>query len=178
MRFRAKTTALERLQKLKADFAETVRSKYEHKAKDCATCETKGACCMDAHFVNVHITRLEAEAIAGKLAELEENHRQNVYRRMDAAIESFSLSENGDTFAQTFACPLFEPVRGCLVHSAGKPLPCIHHACYENAADLPPDELLDEQAAAVERLNRSCYAGTVRWLPLPVAVKKVSGDRG
>ena len=62
--------ALARLQKVKDAYRETIAGGYEHRAKSCLTCETKGACCLDAHFVNVHITRLEAAAIRGVLDNL------------------------------------------------------------------------------------------------------------
>ena len=39
-----------------------------------------------------------------------------------------------------------------LVHAEAKPLPCIHHACYENEKDLPPDELLAEHEGLVNRI--------------------------
>ena len=52
--------ALIKLRELKNDLRANIKQNYEHRAKDCGTCETKGACCLDAHFVNVHITKLEA----------------------------------------------------------------------------------------------------------------------
>ncbi len=61
--------ALLKLRNLKTDFRDAIRQNYEHQAKDCLTCETKGACCLDAHFVNVHITKLEAVLIREKLSE-------------------------------------------------------------------------------------------------------------
>lgn len=160
--------ALARLQKQKDEYRETIRSTYEHRAKNCLTCETQGACCLDAHFVNVHITRLEAKAIAGVLDGLPAEKREAVYRRVEETVEKYALSAEGDTFARTFACPLFEKGTGCLVHEAGKPLPCIQHACYENRADLPPDELLEEQERLVERLNKRVYGKDPVWLPLPL----------
>ena len=36
-------------------------------------CPTKGACCLDAHFVNVHISKLEAAAIVKTLENLDED---------------------------------------------------------------------------------------------------------
>jgi hypothetical protein len=164
--------ALKRLQKVKDAYRETIVRGYEHRAKSCLTCETKGACCLDAHFVNVHITRLEALAIRGVLAELPAERREAVYRRVGETIEKYGLSAEGDTFAQTFACPLFEKETGCLVHRTGKPLPCIQHACYEKREDLPPDELLAEQEETVGRLNKRVYGGEPAWLPLPLWLSK------
>lgn len=160
--------ALTKLQKVKDAYRETISRGYEHRAKNCLTCETKGACCLDAHFVNVHITRLEAAAIRGVLDNLPAEKQAEVYRRVEETIEKYGLTADGDTFAQTFACPLFEKEAGCLVHLTGKPLPCIQHACYENREDLPPDELLAEQEDVVERLNKRVYGGEPRWLPLPL----------
>lgn len=158
---------LARLKKIKNDYREIIASGYEHRAKSCLTCETQGACCLDAHFVNVHITRLEARAIQGVLDELPAGKRAEVYERTGETIERYGLTAEGDTFAQTYACPLFEKGTGCLIHEAGKPLACIQHACYENQADLPPDGLLGEQEEIVDSLNKKIY-GSSRWMPLPV----------
>ena len=174
MKLIAKTTGLQRLREVKAGFAETIRTGYEHRAKSCLTCETKGACCLDAHFVNVHVTRLEASAIGETIPKLPTEKREAIEQKIDAAITKYRLTEIGDTFKQTYACPLFETKAGCLVHADGaKPLPCIHHACYENENDLPPDELLETASAEVEKLNKKVYGErSVQWLPLPLAVKK------
>jgi hypothetical protein len=170
MKFLSETRALERLQDLKDEYAALIRDGYEHRARNCLTCKTKGACCLDAHFVNVHITRLEAAAIRRVLARLPQEKQREVLDRIDAAIEKYSLDQAGDTFAKTYACPLFEPSVGCLVHERGKPLPCISHACYEKQEDLPPDELQSAREQEVESLNHAVY-GDVRWLPLPVAIR-------
>ncbi|MBA2734562.1 MAG: hypothetical protein H0U54_17005, partial [Acidobacteria bacterium] len=55
--------ALARLQRVKSAYQSFIKLNYEHAAEDCGTCPTRGVCCTDAHFVNVHITRLEAVAI-------------------------------------------------------------------------------------------------------------------
>ena len=81
----------------------------------------------------------------------------------------------GDTFAQVYSCPLFVKGVGCLVHRRAKPAPCIQHACYEREEDLPPDDLVNENEAFIDRLNRRVYGGSQSLLPLPIAVKKVSG---
>jgi len=161
--------------RLKADFAEHVRENYEHRAKSCSACETPGVCCTDAHFVNVRISRLEAVAIRNVIARLPDSKADEVYRRIDESIDKYGLSTRPNDTEQKFACPLFEKGIGCLVHNEGKPLPCIMHACYEREEHLPPDELLDEKEAAVERLNRRVYGGPQSPLPLPVAIKKISG---
>ena len=74
--------ALETLRNLKRNYQQRIRFVYEHAAQDCAVCPTRGACCMDAHFVNVHITRLEALAIREKLSELDEAARRAVAVRV------------------------------------------------------------------------------------------------
>jgi hypothetical protein len=181
MRIISRSDGIRRLRALKAKFAESIRTGYEHRAKSCDNCETKGACCLDAHFVNVHVTRLEATAIGETIKKLPVEKREAVARRIAESITRHRLTEPGDTFSKTFACPLFEPQAGCLVHADGaKPLPCIHHACYENQNDLPPDELLDEAAAEVERLNLKVYGErAAAWLPLPLAVKlSIDEDAG
>jgi hypothetical protein len=172
MKFLSEQKALARLQKIKSDFKSEIAATYERRAKSCMTCETPGACCLDAHFVNVHISRLEAVAIGKALEILPENTKNEVYDRVALAIENFDLSASGDTFAQTFACPLFQKGVGCLVHATGKPAPCIQHACYENASDLPPDELQAERERDIDVLNRRVYGGPQPWLPLPVAISR------
>jgi hypothetical protein len=171
MKMLSEKRALAKLQKLKTDYRELIKNGYEHKAKSCETCETKGACCLDAHFVNVHITRLEAVAIRESLEKFDEEKQREIYERVEKTIEKYDLKSEGDTFSQTFACPLFEKNIGCLVHQDAKPAPCIQHACYERKEDLPPDELLEKTENLTERLNRQAYGQNPRWLPLPVRLK-------
>ncbi|HEY0426606.1 MAG TPA: hypothetical protein VGC76_02255 [Pyrinomonadaceae bacterium] len=173
MKMLSEKQALAKLSKLKTDYRELIKSGYEHKAKSCLTCETKGACCLDAHFVNVHITRLEAVAIVETLAQIDEQKRVEIYERIEKTIEKYNLNGTGDTFSQTFACPLFEKGAGCLVHSEAKPSPCIQHACYENEADLPPDEIQTEKENIIENLNQKTYGANWRWLPLPVWISQM-----
>ena len=168
MKILGQTKALEKLSRLKKDFQNHLRANYEHKAQSCETCPTQGACCTDAHFVNVHITRLEAAAIKKMLKNLGAEGERKILEQARQTIEKYDLKSSEDTFAQTFACPLFEKKVGCLVHSAAKPAPCIHHACYENETDLPPDELLEEVECKVEKLNRKTYGKDAVWLPLPL----------
>jgi Fe-S-cluster containining protein len=159
--------ALIKLRGLKNDFRVNIKQNYEHRAKDCGTCETKGACCLDAHFVNVHITKLEAVLINEELQKLTPEKQKEIYRRINETIEKYDLNSEGDTFAKTFACPLFEQNVGCLIHEV-KPIPCIQHACYERAEDLPPDEIQIEAERKIERLNEQTYKKNPQWLPLPI----------
>ncbi len=159
--------ALIKLRKLKEDFRQTIKQNYEHRAKDCGTCETKGACCLDAHFVNVHITRIEAVLIREELQKLSPEKQSEIYERIAETIEKYDLKSDGDTFQKTFACPLFEKNVGCLIHAV-KPVPCIAHACYERREDLPPDALQTKAETNIERLNEQTYKKFPRWLPLPV----------
>ncbi|MBX7173288.1 MAG: hypothetical protein K1X72_20125 [Pyrinomonadaceae bacterium] len=163
--------AIRRLENLKTRYRQNITENYEHRAKNCLTCETQGACCLDAHFVNVHITKLEAIAIKKVLAEMNVAKQIEINQRIAETIEKYNLTDSGDTFARTFACPLFEKGIGCLVHSV-KPVPCIQHACYEFQEDLPPDELQTETERKIERLNQQTY-GNSKWLPLPVYLKKI-----
>ncbi len=164
--------ALGRLAAIRSGFELTISARYAHRAKSCETCPSPGACCLDAHFVNVHISRLEAKAIHGVLDRLNEDDRDCVYRRIAETVEKYGLTADGDTFAQTYACPLFEKGAGCLVHNDAKPLPCIAHACYETAADLPPDELLNGSERLVDGLNRRTYRVSSPLLPLPLAIMR------
>jgi hypothetical protein len=164
-------SALARLQRAKAAYQTVVKLDYEHAAADCRTCPTPGVCCMDAHFVNVHITRLEAVAMRETLRRtprLTETERRSVYRRAREAVARYNLRAVGDTFRQTYSCPLFEPAVGCLVHARAKPAPCIQHACYENWEDLPPASLQARAEHRVEQLNREAYGAAWAWLPTPL----------
>jgi hypothetical protein len=173
MKMLSEKQALEKLKKTKAKFQETIKINFESKAKSCLTCETKGVCCQDAHFVNVHITKLEAVAIKKALAKFGEQKQKEIYRRTFETIQKYNLTDSGDTFSKTYSCPLFEKEIGCLVHSEAKPAPCIQHACYENSADLPPDALQTEVENQIENLNKKTYGTNYSWLPLPILLKRL-----
>ena len=173
MKLISQSRALQRLFRIKEDLRSEI-SDLESRAKSCLTCETPGACCLDAHFVNVHISRLEAAAVGEVLAALPAELQRTVVERVDAAIETYGLTADGDTFAQKFACPLFEKGIGCLVHSTAKPAPCIVHACYENEDDLPPDELQASAEREIEALNARVYGRPQPWLPLPLALNNLA----
>lgn len=169
MKTLTRSKALQGLENLRSKFREEV-SAFEKKAKDCLTCDERGVCCTDAHFVNVHVTRLEAEAMEAELEKLPARLAARVRKRIADAIRAYDLKADERSFERTYSCPLFEPGLGCLVHSGPKPLPCIHHACYESVADLPPDELLEAAASNVERLNSRTYGNAWSWLPIPLAL--------
>ncbi len=165
--------ALKGLKSLKQSYKSLINKRFEHKAKDCLTCEVQGICCTDAHFVNIHITRLEAVAIQKTIEELPIKTQTEIYERNEATIEKYDLSSEGDTFSQKFSCPLFEKGVGCIVHKEAKPIPCITHACYENKEDLPPDELQTRQEKSVERINSQTFGNAWDWLPLPIWLEKI-----
>lgn len=167
--------ALMKLQKLKDNFRDFIKQNYEHRAKSCETCDTKGVCCLDAHFVNVHITKLEAVLITEELRKLPAEKQKKIYKRIAETIEKYNLSSEGDTFQKTFACPLFEKNVGCLIHSV-KPIPCIAHACYERKEDLPPDQFQTEAETKIEYLNEKTYKKFPRWLPLPIYLNLTKSD--
>lgn len=164
-------TALAQLQRVKASYQSFLKLNYEHNAENCRTCPTRGVCCTDAHFVNVNITRLEAVAIRETLARtprLNKEQQRAVYERARRAVELYGLKAAGDTFAQTYSCPLYDPSTGCLVHRRAKPAPCIQHACYENWEDLPPTSLQSRTEHRVEQLNEEVYGRAWAWLPTPL----------
>jgi hypothetical protein len=169
MRLVSENRSLAALISGRRDLARSVAETYEHAAKSCATCETPGACCLDAHFVNVRVTRLEAAAIRNTLAEMPEDLRERVGERAREAVRRFGLDGSS---TGTYACPLFERGVGCLVHNAAKPAPCIIHACYERAEDLPPDSLLEAEEIRTAELDRRTY-GRVTLTPIPVAVAEI-----
>ncbi|HEX8847021.1 MAG TPA: hypothetical protein VF791_20425 [Pyrinomonadaceae bacterium] len=163
--------ALARLQRLKTSYQRFIKVNYEHAASDCKTCPTRGVCCTDAHFVNVNVTRLEAVAIRETLARtprLSQAAKRAVYQRAREAVSRFQLSASGDTFGQTYSCPLYEPSIGCLVHARAKPAPCIQHACYERWEDLPPASLQARAEHRTEQLNEEVYGAAWAWLPIPL----------
>jgi hypothetical protein len=175
MKFISESESLKRLKNLKSAYQNLIQNEYEPKAKNCLTCEVQGACCTDAHFVNVHITRLEAVSIREVLGKLKEEKQREIYARVDETIRKYDLESAGDTFSKTFACPLFEKGIGCLIHKGGsKPVPCIQHACYENREDLPPDELQTESENSIEHLNAKTYGRNWSWLPLPVWLQRLN----
>jgi hypothetical protein len=167
----SEASALARLQREKSAFQTEIKLNYEHAARSCAACPTPGACCTDAHFVNVHITRLEAVAIRETLRRtprLDDTARRAVYDRAREAVARYNLRAAGDTFAQTYSCPLFAPNVGCLVHARAKPAPCVQHACYDRWEDVPPAELQWRTESRVERLNERAYGAAWAWLPTPL----------
>lgn len=176
MKLLSEKKAIERLKSLISNFRSEI-SNFERRAKDCASCDVNGSCCLDAHFVNVHISRLEAVVINDAMDKMPDIRRRAVRARIDAAIATYSLTANGDTFAQTYACPLFERGIGCLVHDVGKPAACIAHACYENASDLPPDKLQSDVERSIDCLNDRVYGPKHRWLPIPIALRQAGPER-
>ena len=166
MRPISETRALQKLGELKQNFRETI-APYEQAAKSCFACETPGACCLDAHFVNVRISRLEAVAIKRTLATLPADVQERVESRRVHTVEKFGLTAEAD---RTYACPLFESGVGCLVHDAAKPLPCIHHACYSRPEDMPPPQLLSDAEVDVDELDRRTYLSAAPSIPLPIAI--------
>ena len=161
MKLLSETKAIIMLNELRNEFRVEVMRDYEHRAKSCSACETPGACCLDAHFVNVRVTRLEAVAIRNILEQLSDELQTKVNSRITEV-------EN-DRSGERYSCPLFEKGIGCLVHETAKPLPCIVHACYEQKEDLPPNELLSKREIEIERLNRRVY-GKSTFLPIPLAI--------
>ena len=168
MKLFSETKALQTLTNIRSDFHSHIRDGFENKAKSCAQCETPGACCLDEHFVNVRISRLEAAAIKRRLNGLPGLLRSKVKLRTGAAIKRLGAGDG-----EKYACPLYEKGMGCLVHETAKPLPCIAHACYERKEDLPPDELLAERETEIDRLNRRVYGKSEPLLPIPVALSRL-----
>ena len=168
-KFISEARALEMLGSIRDEFRLAV-DVYEQKALACSDCSSPGVCCLDEHFVNVRISRLEAVAIRNVIDELNDEVRETVLRKVNATVERYGLSAEADN---TYACPLYDRTVGCLVHGRAKPLPCIDHACYERKEDLPPDELLEQAELRVERLNKKVYGTSQTLLPLPIAIQKV-----
>lgn len=162
MRLISESSGIERLQYIREDYRQDIATRFEHRAKPCSTCETPGACCLDEHFVNVRISRLEAAAIRKAVAGLD--------KEAQAAVET--RLENIDPASEFYACPLYQKGVGCLVHETAKPLPCIAHACYERKEDLPPDELLSERETEIDELNWHVYGRSQPFIPIHSAVRR------
>lgn len=168
----SESEALSRLERIKNSHRSEIQEKYESKAKNCLTCEVQGSCCVDEHFVNVHITKLEAVAVLKELKKLDDRKRNELFEKVETTVKKYDLKETGDTFSQTYACPLFEKETGCLIHAV-KPIPCIQHACYERREDLPPDELQIVAELRINRLNSQTYHQNLSPLPLPLWISKL-----
>lgn len=173
MRNIPETKALVQLRRVKQGFSNYITQHYSAKAKDCRKCDT--VCCQDSSFVNVNITRLEAIAIWKTLknsSRVNKEKFQEIIERTYKAIEKYKLKNSGDTFSQTYSCPLFENGIGCLVHWKAKPAPCIQHGCYDDWRDLPDTKEFARVERRVEELNnRVCnnqeqdfYATIPIWL--------------
>ena len=169
--------ALAQLRRIKQRFARYIGKTYGHLAADCATCPTP--CCADAQFVNVHIVRLEAKAM---LATLQHSPKygpakvREVLARAAHAVARYGLTETGDTFGQTYACPLFEPGVGCLVHWKAKPAACIQHGCYERWEDLPETGTQRRVERQVAALDVAVHDAPSTWLPIPLWLLRAADE--
>lgn len=173
MKTLTKGRALRILRSRKDRFRALIEDGFERNSKDCGACEVQGACCTDDHFVNVHVTRLDGEAIAKAVQDLAPELRSRVLERSAEAVERYDLKPDAASFTQTYSCPLYEKEAGCLVHETAKPAACIHHACYENPADLPPQALLDEEEADIGLLNTLVYKNAWSWQPIPLWLNEI-----
>jgi hypothetical protein len=169
MRILSESKALGHLKALKDELRAEL-AHYEQRAQSCSTCDTPGACCLDEHFVNVRISRLEAAAIINVIDKLPPIRRSAVDERI---ANSASVLTNQNEHTPTFACPLYEKGTGCLVHHEAKPVPCIIHACYEQEDDLPPDALQDSAELPIDKFNARVYAAAAPLTPLPIALAKL-----
>lgn len=170
MKIQSEKQALARLETIRDDVANTIRNGYEHKADPCSACLTPGACCLDAHFVNVRISRLEAVAINAVIDALPMERATAIRDRIDRTITEYDLRTDAE-HENKFACPLFEKEIGCRVHDVAKPIPCIVHACYESAADLPPSSITETAELAIDRLTTQTYGRPQPLMPIPIALR-------
>jgi len=154
-------SAIEKLAKVREEFREEIAVRFEHRAKPCSSCDTPGACCLDEHFVNVRVSRLEAAAIKNAVTSLDAEVRTEIFSRLATV----------DARAEFYVCPLYQPGAGCLVHDTAKPLPCIAHACYERKEDLPPDELLSKREIEIDDLNQRVYGRSRPLIPIHSALR-------
>src|ERR1051325_11766618 len=100
--------ALARLQRVKSSYQTHIKLNYEHAATDCRACPVRGVCCTDAHFVNVHITRLEAVALRETLRRsprLTFDGARAVYIRAREAVERYGFRAPGGALPPTLPRP-------------------------------------------------------------------------
>lgn len=171
--------ALVQLRRAKQGFSDYITKNYAFKAKDCRTCTT--VCCADSDFVNVNITRLEAVAIWNTLknsSRITKEKFAEIIERTRQTINKYKLSDLGDTFSQTYSCPLFEPNIGCLVHWKAKPAPCIQHGCYEDWHDLPDAKEFARVEKRVEQLTNRVYGDQeeLAYATIPIWLAKVADE--
>jgi Fe-S-cluster containining protein len=171
MKFLSETTGIEVLARAREELRTTVSSN-ELKAKDCHTCETRGICCTDIHFVNVRITELEAKVIAEAVFVLPMKIGKRVVNRVLEAARKLEDDQSAGQEEGFYSCPLFDQELGCAVHEV-KPGACIHHACYESREDLPPASLLERYEKELTTLNRRVYGKDVMPQPIPIALARV-----
>jgi hypothetical protein len=150
---------IEKLSAIREEFRDEITERFELRATPCSTCNTP--CCVDEHFVNVRISRLEAAAIRKAVTTLSTDVREAISERLS----------NIDPASEFYSCPLYQRGVGCLVHKTAKPLPCIAHACYERKEDLPPDELLSEREIEMDALNRQVYGRSQPQTPIHAALR-------
>jgi hypothetical protein len=177
MRKISEAQALVQLRRRKQQFAAYIAQNYGEKALDCRQCST--ICCANDKFVNVNITRLEAIAIWRTLKNsprITPQLFEKILTRVTAAIEQYRLSPYGDTFLQTYACPLFEKGIGCLVHWKAKPGPCIQHGCYQDWQDLPDTEAFSRVEQKVEKLNKTVYHQDWQYATIPVWLSRIANE--
>lgn len=161
MRLLSESIAIERLSKIRNEFRSEIATRFEHRAKECSSCDTPGACCLDEHFVNVRVSRLEAAAIKIAVGQLGEDVRSRVFARLEPI----------EPDAEFYACPLYQAGVGCHIHNTAKPLPCIAHACYELKEDLPPEELLSARENEIDELNRRVYGRGAPLMPIHATLR-------
>jgi hypothetical protein len=171
MKFLSETTGMELLAEVRNDLRRSV-STNELKAKDCGTCETRGICCTDIHFVNVRITELEAKVMAKSVSSIAMEIRNRIVDRIFRTATKLESERTADFETEFYSCPLFDEELGCVVHDV-KPGACIHHACYERKEDLPSADLLEEYEGKVTTLNRRVYGKEVVAQPIPTALSVV-----
>lgn len=157
----AESAGIKQLANIREEFRRVIGERYEQLALPCAVCTTPGDCCLDEHFVNVRVSRLEAAAIRKAVDRLETDVRSAIFSRLSKIPAD----------AEFYSCPLYQPGVGCLIHSTAKPLPCIAHACYERKEDLPPDELLAEREIEIDGLNRNVYGRAQTLMPIHAALR-------
>lgn len=171
--------ALVQLRRAKQGFSDYIAKNYAAKAKDCRTCST--ICCQDSDFVNINITRLEALAIWQTLKNSSRVSKEKfieILERTRQTVHKYKLSAIGDTFSQTYSCPLFEPNIGCLVHWKAKPAPCIQHGCYDDWRDLPDTKEFARVEKRVEQLTDRVYGDQeqLSYATIPVWLIKIAEE--
>jgi hypothetical protein len=141
--------------------------------RDCATCDAR---CCKVGFNSMLVTRIEARAIADRLAEPDLAPRiSEIVRR--AREETARRGLDRDPAAK-YDCPLLDEGGRCLVHGPAQPVGCLTFRPVADGGcdhDLP---LFRKHIGKVRKADRAAFGKGSDPLPIPVAILKALDRAG